>query len=184
MSNDLIVGNLIIGAGSPEVGRKCLIYGGKLCIPLGKNDGTDTSDATALASDILFGKTAYVATGKVSGTIQTISAATWTPGTLDQIIPSGKYLSGSQKIVGDINLIPSNIRSGVTIFGVLGTHSGGVESIIFVTDWTIISSNISAKGAKSGNPSKGLINIIPFNGLMKPEHKDTDWSIISNEIAI
>lgn len=184
MSNDLIIGNLIIGSGTPEVGRKCFIYGNKLCIPLGKGDGGDTSDATALASDILFGKTAYIATGKVSGTIQTISAETWIPGTLDQIIPSGKYLAGSQTIVGDINLIPSNIKSGITIFGVVGTHSGGSESILFVTDWKIISSNISAKGAKSGGNSKGLVNIIPFNGLIKPEAKETDWAIISDEIEL
>lgn len=88
--------------------------------------GTDTSDATASASDILSGKTAYVNGEKVTGTISSKSAATYTPGTSNQTIASGQYLSGTQTIEGDANLIADNIKKGVSIFGVTGTlESGG-----------------------------------------------------------
>ena len=48
------------------------------------------------------------------------AAATITPGTKDQTIASGQYLNGVQTIKGDANLVPSNIISGKTIFGVAG----------------------------------------------------------------
>lgn len=160
----------------------------------GISSGTDTSDATATAGDILSGKTAYVAAGKVTGTIAsksssnltasgatvtvpagyypsqasksvatatqatpsiTVSSAglitakstqsagyvssgtksatkqlttqgaqTITPGTSNKTIASGRYLTGTQTIKGDANLVAANIKKGVSIFGVSGTNEG------------------------------------------------------------
>lgn len=66
--------------------------------------------------------------------------ATIMPGTTDQTLNAGQYLSGTQTIKGDPELIAENIRSGVTIFGVEGTHSGsgGVDT----SDATATSSDI------------------------------------------
>ena len=86
--------------------------------------GLDTSDATAGASDILSGKTAYANGQKITGSIALKAAQTITPGTADQTLAAGQYLSGAQTIKGDANLIPGNIRSGVSIFGVTGSHEG------------------------------------------------------------
>ena len=56
------------------------------------------------------------------------SAATYTPKTTDQSIASGQYLSGTQTIKGDANLVAGNIKSGVNIFGVTRTYAAGGSS--------------------------------------------------------
>ena len=67
----------------------------------------------------------YVSAGTKSATKQlTVQAAqTITPGTANQTIASGRYLTGNQTIAGDANLVAANIKSGVSIFGVAGSYS-------------------------------------------------------------
>lgn len=69
----------------------------------------------------------YVASGtagsssvSLTASVTTKGAATFTPSTSDQTIASGTYLTGAQTISGDVNLVASNIKSGVSIFGVDG----------------------------------------------------------------
>ena len=69
----------------------------------------------------------YVSAGTKSATKQlTVQAAqTITPGTSNKTIASSTYLTGTQTIKGDSNLVAENIKSGVSIFGVTGTQTGG-----------------------------------------------------------
>ena len=70
----------------------------------------------------------YVASGtagnsavSLTASVTTKVAATITPGTSSQSIAAGTYLTGAQTISGDANLVASNIKSGVSIFGVNGS---------------------------------------------------------------
>lgn len=70
------------------------------------------------------GTSGYLASGtKTTKQLTTQAAQTITPGTADQTIASGKYLTGVQTIKGDANLVAGNIKKGVSIFGVAGSYS-------------------------------------------------------------
>ena len=77
----------------------------------------------------------YVASGtagnsavSLTASVTTKGATTYTPSTSDQTIASGTYLTGAQTISGDANLVASNIKSGVSIFGISGSLTSATVS--------------------------------------------------------
>lgn len=89
----------------------------------------NTQDATAQASEILSGKTAYNKANKITGTMKNNGAVVGVISTKagKYTVPQG-YHDGSGTVQIDSTeqgkIIPGNIREGVTILGVEGAMSG------------------------------------------------------------
>lgn len=72
--------------------------------------------------------TAGNASVSLTASVTTNGATTYTPTTSNQTIATGTYLTGVQTIKGDANLLASNIKSGVTIFNVVGALTSATVS--------------------------------------------------------
>ena len=90
--------------------------------------GTNTLTLTKTVSVTPSVSAGYVSSGtagnssvSLTASVTTKAAATITPGTSNQTIASGTYLTGVQTISGDSNLTSSNIVYGKSIFGVNGS---------------------------------------------------------------
>ena len=85
-----------------------------------------TLSGNAVVGGVLASQTFYSNTyTKLTGTIPSKAAQTYTPTTTNQSIALGQYLSGAQTISGDANLVAAKIVLGNTIFGVAGNMSPG-----------------------------------------------------------
>lgn len=128
-------GNTLIDLTSDDVQASDVLSGKKFHLPSGAQ-GTgsctydaDTGDATAVAAEILTGKTAYKSGSKLTGTMPNRGAVTGTISTAagEYTVPQG-YHDGSGKVSIDATeqakLVATNIRQGITILGVQGSMSG------------------------------------------------------------
>jgi len=106
--------------------KKVSIFAGAGAAKMQEKTVTPTESQQTVTPDTGYDGLTKVTVGAVSSTyigskVTKKSAQTYTPGTSDQTIGSGQYLSGAQTIKGDSNLVGSNILSGKTIFGVPGS---------------------------------------------------------------
>lgn len=83
----------------------------------------DTTGATAGASDILTGKTAFGASGSISGSMANNGSTSGTIGTKSGsvTIPAGYTTGGTVALTNVTDCIAGNILAGKNILGVSGT---------------------------------------------------------------
>lgn len=92
--------------------------------------GTNTLTLTKTVSVTPSVSAGYVSAGtagnssvSLTASVTTKAAATITPGTTNQTIASGTYLTGTQTISGDADLVAANIKKGIQIFNVTGSYT-------------------------------------------------------------
>lgn len=97
--------------------------------------GTNTITLSKTVSITPVVSAGYVASGtaanasvSLTASVTTKGATTYTPTTSNQTIAASTYLTGAQTIEGDANLVASNIKSGVSIFGVSGSLTSATVS--------------------------------------------------------
>lgn len=102
--------------------------------------GVDVGAATAQPNNVLAPYTFFAGEDEdmKTGNIPSKGAQTYTPGTVNQTIAAGQYLAEPQTIPGDPDLVAANIKSGVEIFGrvgTFGTPTGAAgDTLIYASD--------------------------------------------------
>lgn len=111
--------------------------------------GNISSECTAVASNILSGKTAYSGGSKITGTIASKGAQTYSPSISTRTITAGQYLSGTQTISAITGTaVASNVLSGKTF-----ASSGGVGITGTMTNRGAVTSTITTQGGQYTVPS-------------------------------
>jgi hypothetical protein len=118
------------------------------------------ASGNAAAGDVLASKTFSNASGADTGSMPNNGAVNITPGTSAQTIAAG-YHNGAGSVAGDANLVPGNIKSGATIFGVGGSviqASGNAGAGDVLTGKTFSNAGGSGTGTM---PNNGAVTLTP-----------------------
>ena len=115
----------------------------------------------ATADQVLFGRSFSNATStNLVGNMPNRGAITITPSTQNQAIPNG-FHNGSGIVVGDGDLVPGNISSGVSIFGVPGNLIGASGTATPGQVLAGVSFSNSSGAATGSMPNRGQLNHTP-----------------------
>ena len=114
------VANGSVTAPSTISGTSASVSTGTNTLTLSKTISVTPSVTTA---GYISSGTAGNASVSLTASVTTKAAATITPGTSNQTINSGTYLTGTQTIAGDADLVAANIKTGVSIFNVSGSFT-------------------------------------------------------------
>ena len=140
----------------------------KVEIPLASGSGNaaywDTTGATAAADNILTGKTAFGATGSVTGTMANNGAVTGSISTVagPYTGPAG-YHNGKGTVsiasAEQAKLVTGNIRAGVTVLGVSGKSSVVDTADATASAGTIISGKTAYVNGSKVTGSLTLVSV-------------------------
>ena len=162
-----LTGDTLIQASQLASGIKAHARSGAVITGTNTNDA-DTSDATATASQILSGATAYARGSKVTGTMTNNGAVSGAISSKAEqyTVPAG-YHDGSGKVqiatAEQAKIVAENIKQGVQILGVTGSYSGGGVNLQSKT----VTSSFTAQTvtADSGYDalSQVVVNAMPYS---------------------
>lgn len=150
-------------------GSSATVSTGTNTITLTKTGVTTTPTVSA---GYISSATASTATVALTASVTTKAAATITPGTTNQTIASGTYLTGTQTISGDADLVAGNIKSGVSIFGVTGSYSG------------LDTSDATAAAADIVSGETAYVNGSKITGSLVIQHYYTGTSAPSSSLGV